>query len=104
MHQANGRGVPVTERTDLFSHRRSLPGKGLSGISESPILREKIETLAPLQHQRGREAAHRAEYWEIVERIEKASEKIEAQLAEMRAMQEGQLRRMPPREGEQGSG
>jgi hypothetical protein len=44
------------------------------------------------------------EHWEIVERIEKASEKIEAQLAEMRAMQEGQLRRMPPREGEQGSG
>jgi hypothetical protein len=39
-------------------------------------LREKIETLALLQHQWGREATGRVEHWEIVERIEKASEKI----------------------------
>lgn len=71
---------------------------------ENPKLREKVETLAAVQYQRGREASQRAEHWEMLERIEKADKKIEAQLAEMHAMEEGQLRRMSPKEGERETG
>ena len=83
---------------------------------KDPKLREKIETLAALQYQRGREAADRAEHWEmlermdtLVERTEKATREYleevremnaaaESRMAEMRAMEEGLLRRMPDRE------
>jgi predicted transcriptional regulator len=71
---------------------------------ENPKLREKVETLAAVQYQRGREASQRAEHWEMLERIEKADKKIEAQLAEMHAMEEGQLCRMSPKEGERETG
>jgi hypothetical protein len=100
--------------------------KMLEGAGEkNPKLREQIETLAGLQYQRGREAADRSEHWEIVERMEKVNEDSERQVAdmqkildeflqmdkaaerrmeEMRAMEEGRLRRMPPGERRAGEG
>jgi hypothetical protein len=81
-----------------------------------PDLREKIDTLAMLQYQRGREAAQRADLWEVVERIEKVSaetkadrehhiaqlqemnEAAERRLEEMRALVEGRLQHIPFRE------
>jgi hypothetical protein len=79
-----------------------------------PELRAKIDTLAMLQYQRGREGTQRAEHWEILERIEKVNpeananterqnaelqemnDAAERRLEEMRAMEEGVLRRLEP--------
>jgi hypothetical protein len=117
-------GDPDAPRYDLDSvlsmQAEDLIREMLEGAGEkNPKLREQIETLAGLQYQRGREAADRSEHWEIVERMEKVNEDSERQVAdmqkildeflqmdkaaerrmeEMRAMEEGRLRRMPPGE------
>jgi hypothetical protein len=83
-----------------------------------PNLREKIDTLAMLQYQRGREGAQRSEHWEIVERLEEVGAKLgrrieelqemndaaERRMEEMRAMTEGRLRHMPSGEGRRRTG
>jgi hypothetical protein len=58
-----------------------------------PELREKIDTLALLQYQRGREAAQRADLWEVVERIEKVGADVGCQMAELREMNEESKKR-----------
>src|SRR5215210_2563826 len=45
---------------------------------ERPELQAKIDTLAMLQFQRGREGTQRAEHWEILRSIEKANAEAKA--------------------------
>ena len=62
-----------------------------------PKLRGKIDTLAMLQYQRGREGKQRAEHWEILERIEKLSAEngvyFERRIAKMEEMNDAAERR-----------
>jgi hypothetical protein len=92
-------------------------------------LQAKIDTLAVLQYQRGREGAQRAEHWEILKGIEKANaeakadrehhiaqlqemneaseqrlEEMRALVEEMRAIAEGRLRHMPSGGGRRETG
>lgn len=76
---------------------------------KQPKLRAKIDTLAALQFQRGREAKQHSEHWELMERIDarvaeltemneaaaKRNEDMERRHQEMMAKEQGLLRRIP---------